>query len=279
MLADDILIFLNISSWIGIMPFYDKKKKQFRRVLFMPIILTTWCACAIGLRIKYKYDTKARTDFQHVWLQPIVNCCYYILIVINVNRQITGIQKLFDTFNEIDYDIQHNLKLEPPTLKLISLGVLTVNVLYVTMNLVDYFLYEYNAPRLSLLVYYSSAPWCIYNIHLSEFIRALLVRAIQKRFHVLNIFLDSKTGKIFPGKKSVEHCIKLHRDCCDLVELFNNIFGLEVLISVCQSVMYIIRMCIVLIEKNSDRTILWFILLWMLYAIVSYCACALYITF
>lgn len=261
------------------MPFYDRNKKCFRRKLFTPIILSTWCSIAIVTRIIKKYEISPVIDLQHVWLHPLICWCYYILIVVNVNLKITILQKFFDTFNEIDSDLQNNFNTKPPVLNCVALGAFFVNFIFVAINVADFVLYEFDATLYTHFIYYTSAPWGIYNIHISEFIKMLLSTAIQKRFRVFNNFLDAKTDYLFPGQISIDHCIKTHRDCCELVAIFNDLFGLEILVSIMQTFMYILRLCFLLI--TSDARMFWFVLMRTSYAVV--CAtthahkCILYI--
>lgn len=221
-------------------------------------------------RIIRKYNESGAIVFRNVFIHMAINLISYVLIVIKVNAKVNSVQKFFDTINEIDTTLQERLKIEPPKLKFITLSAVLVNFVFLGMNIIDNFIYGYPASVFKHIQFYLGSPWAIYNFHISEFTKVLIVNAILKRFRVFNRILDVDADVLCVGKRAIDEHIQLHRKCCDLVVIFNDIFGLHMLMSMIHIVMYFLRLGIILIGESYEPTMIWLVLIWMINAIVSY---------
>lgn len=240
MLAENISLIIKLCSWLGILPVYDTNKKQFYRRLFLPII---FLIC---------------TTFAHIWqifielpnlleridgfLQTIVNWLFYFQSIFIVNVKITTVQKLFNTFNKIDFDLQKNLNVKIPKLKYAYFGIIIVNLEVAIMVLLDFFYNSQVGPWYHHVIFYSSSPWVIYNIHVGEFVKFLFIKATLQRFEAFNSLLEQNIEVSYIGKPTfdIDQYITLHKNLCDLVALFNEIYGLNMLISMFQTIIYVI---------------------------------------
>lgn len=271
MFAENIRIFLLLSSWLGVMPFYQQNKKRFRIVLYIPIVCILLCTFAIFRQIIWIYFDIISLVVDDVWLVPLVSLFCYIHIIITLNAKRDLVQNLFDSFNDIDFNLQQIFKIKPAEIKYIPLGMFLVNFIFIFMLGVDYYWYGSldDGPWTNELWFYLGVPWSTYNQQISEFVKVLIINAIWKRFRILNGLLIPQGNVLTLGPKNIDDFIKLHSDCSDLVDIFNDIYGLTVFISIIQTVLNILRLCLIILDHTKDPTLIWFVFVWSAYAIVS----------
>lgn len=267
MLAENISIILNLTSWLGILPFYKREKKKFCTLLFLPVIFATWCTLTNIRQIYWNYKHFDEIDILDVWVQPLINWVFYIQTITTVNIKLPKVQRLFDTLNEIDANLQENLKVESPKLKYVTVGLLLVHFMVMFMNAADLYFYADSGNWLHHFCFYSSDPWSVYNIQIAEYTKYLIIKAIQLRFRVCNNQLQKET--IISSVKTVDYYISVHASCCDLVEIFNDIYGFNMLISMIQTLGYSLRLCFLLVHQANDEVFIGFVLMWTINSGVS----------
>ncbi|XP_065157233.1 putative gustatory receptor 28a [Atheta coriaria] len=138
------------------------------------------------------------------------------------------------------------------------------------MVLLDFFYNSQVGPWYHHVIFYSSSPWVIYNIHVGEFVKFLFIKATLQRFEAFNSLLEQNIEVSYIGKPTfdIDQYITLHKNLCDLVALFNEIYGLNMLISMFQTIIYVLRLCLAVLYAPQFIFIA-FVLMWTFNAIIQ----------
>lgn len=279
MLSENIIVYFRACAVLGLIPFYNKKTKRFRPIPPIPIVVLSvvFVAQAMDTISTIMEVPHAKIMLVQVVLQPIGDIILITQTAVSLNFTLRdSLQALIDTFDKIDVELQtvHNLKDDQPkSINLIKWFVFST-IGFMFFQTADYVVLGASFTITDIILYHLGDAFCFYILQLNETFKIILVIAIWKRMKVFNSMLSELLLKSNPSKNinKFDSAFLIQCQIGDLIDAFNKTYGWNLLISIVQTLIYVLRFCILLlnIDNISEQIVsLYFVSVWMLYSVVS----------
>ncbi|XP_036150723.1 uncharacterized protein LOC105835922 isoform X3 [Monomorium pharaonis] len=202
------------------------------------------------------------------WMSYVVSGYYYIYHGI---RQYDKWPELMDKMMELDRKIRRETYMNDQPVKnmeaiMILMTFICCPVLMI-MYSVYYYMFDYDIPTVTLLLYYMIAQSLIIS-----FVFDIVVYVLYYRYQTINKLishLDNLSDASLMALK-IRHIRELHNDICDLVSTINDIHGFHLLLcsANCFSIIVIkLFLTYKYVKSGYDDSLLLFNTIWIIYII------------
>lgn len=267
-LPDQFKYLLYQSYAIGLLPKFNRNNNKFEKCTYVPLfyvifVLTTFLytlwPLVSHLPAVITFNASTRM-VQHV----IINLIYIEFFLAHHRFKFDKLQLLWENLQRIDIDFRTYFKFTPEEIKYITAKLFITNITYILLHA----FYFWTQQTFHAGVFFLNEIFVKFGLHTSKFIISHMYSAIRSRLKGIGDVLERNDAQKL---SSMEVLINIHTRCTDAIDLCNDLYGINLAISVLHLVLYALRLVSLFLEgpkDDKDKTMLLMLVLWTLYGFV-----------
>lgn len=271
-LSDNLKWLILSISLFGLFPFYNQKTKRFKtyKLHYIPLLIYNLCVLIFTVHqvIKYTHGHSVFETGLTLMMTSSSSITNLVMIITSSYLKVEEISTLFRTFNQID-KLFTTHRIEVKNLKFVCAKTLILSgclCILIGLDISSWFFTAEESYSI-LLLSDNINNFLMLLVFLLQF---FILKAIHLRYCMFNQHLQNGVSRF--NVSDVTHNLKdiilIHNYLSDLVNLFNQIFGWNMLFELFYG-LYLILYTICLLLLHSEEDILIYNIFWIVYAIVS----------